>query len=151
MKDLATIEATYSKIDGALEQQRDTATAAGDRTAASHVEQRQRINDQAYFVLCWGQLELEINTRCRNAIRRRWKSRQWQTRRGWDLYNPDDDRLSGLSFENRTALILDRKAGPGSPWARVMRHYQVRNQIAHGTLLAQRIDVSATVADFYTI
>jgi hypothetical protein len=151
VKDLVAIEAVYSRIDGDLEQQRDTATAAGDAIEASRLGQRQRINDQAYFVLCWGQLEFEIDQRSRHTIRRRRNSRQWQTRRGWDLYNPDEPRLSGLSFENRAALVVDRQAGRGSPWARLMHHYQVRNQIAHGVLQAERIDVSATVADFYTI
>jgi hypothetical protein len=74
-------------------------------------------------------------------------------RRGWDLYNPDDSRLSGLSFENRAALGLDKdeRAGPNSPWKKVMRYYNLRNQIAHGNLQASGIDITEVVQDFFII
>ena len=32
-----------------------------------------------------------------------------------------------------------------------MRFYNVRNQIAHGTLLSERIEVSNVIQDFYDI
>jgi hypothetical protein len=72
------------------------------------IEAKQRINDQAYFVLCWGQLEAAIDDICRTAIRNRQSSGNWAVRRAWDLYNPNESRLSGLRFEDRTALVLDR-------------------------------------------
>lgn len=78
-------------------------------------------------------------------------SGNWQIRRAWDLYNPDDDRMSGLKFEERTALVIDRNAGAGSPWAKVMNYYSLRNQIAHGTLLAGRIDVDFVIQEFFQI
>jgi len=80
-----------------------------------------RVNDQAYFVLCWGQLEAEIDQACREAIRRHRNDTSWSVRRAWDLYNPDDKRISGLSFEDRTALVVDHGAGPGSIWAKIIR------------------------------
>ena len=69
-------------------------------------------------------------------------------RRGYDFYNPDDKRLSGLPFERRVAIILNYNGGPGSLYARVMAYYEMRNKIAHGRLEAKRIDVSEVVADF---
>ena len=112
---------------------------------------RQILNDQAYFLLCWGQLEQEIDEACRDAIRKRRLNPDWQVRRGWDLYNPDDRRLSGLSFDDRAALVLDRRGGPGSPYARTMGAYELRNKIAHGRLEDRRIDVVATAQSFYLI
>ena|ERR1700674_2083162 len=90
---------------------------------------------------------------CRNAIRTRRASRNRATRRAWDLYNHEDPRLSGLSFENRAALVLDKHegAGPNSPWKKVMRYYNLRNQIAHGALLASSIDVTDVIQDFFVI
>ena len=32
-----------------------------------------------------------------------------------------------------------------------MRHYEVRNQIAHGRLRPERIDVSGVIEDFHVI
>ena len=151
MRDLAHIAAVYLEIDAELERQRATANAAGDTAAVQRIEAKQRINDQAYFVLCWGQLESEIDETCRRAIRNRQDSGNWAIRRGWDIYNPNHDRLSGLRFENRAALVLDQRAGSGSPWAKVMSYYQLRNQIAHGTLLGQGIDIPEVVQDFFQI
>lgn len=151
MRDLTFIRAVYPEIDSKLEAQRTTASTNGDSVAIDRIESKQRINDQAYFVLCWGQLETAIDEKCRGAIQKRQASGNWMVRRGWDLYNPDDERLSGLRFEDRTALVLDRNAGPGSPWAKVMRYYALRNQIAHGELLAQRIDVDEVVNEFFQI
>lgn len=149
MRHLPHILAVYLQIDSDFEAQRTN--AAGDANAVNRIEEKQRINDQAYFVLCWGQLETEIDEKCRSAIRQRVGSGNWQIRRAWDLYNPDDDRISGLSFDGRTALVLDRTAGRGSPWAKVMSYYHIRNQIAHGTLQAQRIDLDSVVQEFFQI
>ncbi len=151
MRDLPHIESIYVEVDGALDAQRTAAHADGDTAAVQRIESKQRINDQAYFVLCWGQLEMAIDDMCRNAIRRRQSSGNWAIRRAWDLYNPDDDRLSGLRFEHRTALVLDQKAGSNSPWAKTMSYYALRNQIAHGTLKAERIDIHEVVQEFFQI
>lgn len=151
MRDLPHILAVYLQLDAELETQRTAATTAADNDLVNRIEAKQRINDQAYFVLCWGQLETEIDQKCRQAIRNRVGSGSWEVRRSWDLYNPDDDKMSGLRFEERTALVVDRTGGPGSPWARIMNYYSLRNQIAHGTLLARRIDVDSVVQDFFQI
>ena len=76
------------------------------------------------------------------------RTRTWRYRRAWSLYNPDDRRLSGLSFENRVTLVLERGS---REWKRTMQLYSVRNQIAHGTLLSERIDVSSEIQDFFRI
>ena len=36
-------------------------------------------------------------------------------------------------------------------WTRTMQLYNVRNQIAHGTLLSEGIDVSSEIQDFFRI
>ena len=132
-------------IDGDLEQER---LSGSDLL---QIEAWQILNDQAYFLLCWGQLENEINTACRHAVRKRRSDQDWRIRRAWDLYNPDDPRLSGLSFESRVRLVLDSQAGRGSPFAKTMAHYAMRNKVAHGQLEARRVNLSATVAEFHLI
>ena len=57
-------------------------------------------------------------------------------------------RPSDLSFENRLTLVIEKGSGE---WKRTMQLYSVRNQIAHGTLLSERIDVSSEIQDFFRI
>jgi hypothetical protein len=151
MKSLQQIGALYEEIDAGYDAGLDNAVATGDATAARRTEQKQLINDQAYFVLCWGQLETEIDEACRTAIRRRKSNASWEMRRGFDFYNPDDNRIGGLPFDRRAAIVLNCNGGPGSAFAKVMFYYETRNRIAHGKLEARRIDVSEVVADFYII
>ncbi len=151
MRSLPQIGALYKAINRGFNSERQDALATGDEAAALHIEQKQVLNDQAYFVLCWGQLEAEIDDACRAAIRRRKGNASWDMRRGFDFYDPDDRRLSGLPFDRRVAIVLDRDGGPGSPYAKVMSYYETRNKVAHGKLEAKRIDVSEVVADFYVI
>lgn len=96
MRDLPLIRAVYLEVDAQFEATRTAALAAADLPAVAGIELKQRMNDQAYFVLSWGQLEAAINNTCRDAIRHRQASGNWTVRRAWDLYNPEDDRLSGL-------------------------------------------------------
>jgi hypothetical protein len=83
VRSLPQILALYEEIDTGFEQEQ--LTAGADAARISKIEENRRLNDQAYFVLCWGQLEAEINEVCREAIRRRRDSPQWNARRGWDL------------------------------------------------------------------
>ena len=149
MRSLPELVALYEEIDAGLEKERTE--NATDTAAQDKIEAKQRLNDQAWLVLCWGQLETEIDAVCREAIRKRRDHAQWNIRRGWDLYNPDDKRLSGLSFEDRATLVLDRQADNGSLWTKLMRYCALRNRVAHGKLRSTRTDVSEAMKDFYEI
>ena len=151
MNNLPAIIALYKELDVILERQRTDADTAGNTTRVQQLEAKQVLNDQAYFVLCWGQLEAAVDMKCREAIRKRKSQTVWENRRAWDLYNPDDKRLSGLTFEDRTALVLDRGAGPGSTWAKVMQYYELRNKIAHGNLTSTRMELNEIANEFYVI
>ena len=143
MKDIGRIFSVYTDIDEQFDKQ--LATGSPDAVA------RQILNDQAYFLLCWGQLETEVDLRRRDAVRRRRGDPAWHVRRGWDLYNPDDPRFSGLALEDRARLVLDGQAGRGSPYALTIKHHGVRNQVAHGKLQTTRISVSTFVQDCFVI
>ena len=148
ISDLRAIADLYAEVDDSLEALRDKAVADGATTQRERIEHKQRINDQAYFVLAWGQLEADIVDACRSTIRHAQTHGDWRDRRAWTLYNPDDRRLSGLSFENRLTLVLEKGS---ENWKKVSQHYSVRNQIAHGRLRSQRIDVSRVIEEFYLI
>ena len=148
MSDLQAIAAVYEQIDLHLQTLGDAEDGAGDEPVPGSVDHEQRINDQAYFVLAWGQLEADIEEACRDAIRSGQSHEEWRYRRAWSLYNPDDRRLSGLSFEHRLTLVLEKG---GNDWKRTMELYNVRNQIAHGALLSARIDMASVIEDFFRI
>ena len=148
MSDLQAIATVYEQIDLHLQSQRDVADRAGEDPAPDPVDDEQRINDQAYFVLAWGQLEADIEDACREAIREGQSHEDWRHRRAWSLYNPEDRRLSGLTFENRLTLVVEKGS---DDWKRTMQLYNVRNQIAHGDLLSGRIDMERVIQDFFRI
>ena len=124
MSDLQAIAESYERIDSFLGDLRDRCDAAGEADERERVAREQELNDQAYFVLAWGQLETDIDEACRDAIRHAQSHEDWRYRRAWSLYNPDDRRLSGLSFENRVTLVLEKGSGE---WKRTIQLYSVRN------------------------
>lgn len=83
-----------------------------------------------------------------DAIRHAQRHSDWRHRRAWTLYNPDDPRLSGLSFQSRLTLVVEKDS---YEWKTTMQHYNLRNQIAHGNLVSERIAVSNIVQDFLRI
>ncbi len=93
-------------------------------------------------------MEADIEEACREAIRHAQTHGDWRYRRAWSLYNPDDRRLSGLSFEIRLTLVFEKGSGE---CRRTMQLYNFRNRIAHGALLSERIDVLSAIQDFFHI
>ena len=148
VSDLQAIADVYEQMDLRLRSLRETEDRTGEDPAPAPVDREQRINDQAYFVLAWGQLEADIEEACREAIREGQLHEDWRHRRAWSLYNPEDRRLSGLSFENRLTLVIEKGS---DDWKRTMELYNVRNQVAHGALLSARIDMERVIRDFFRI
>lgn len=145
VRDLEAISASFLQVDNALEDLRDRHHAAGEAEERDRVAGHQRLNEQAYFVLAWGQLEAEVGEACRDAIGVGKSHEEWRQRRAWSLYDPQNLRLS---FRNRLMLVLNRAS---DEWRRTMELYEVRNQIAHGDLRSEGIDVPAVIEDFYRI
>ena len=145
MSDLEAIAALYQQLDNSLEDLREQHDAAGEAGERDRVARQQRLNEQAWFVLAWGQLEAEIGDACRDAIRSGQSQEEWRDRRAWSLYDSDNPRLG---LRNRLTLVLDRSS---DEWKRTLEHYEVRNQIAHGDLRSEGIDVSTVIEDFRRI
>jgi len=61
VSDLRSIAVLYEQVDNHFDDLRDDFDEAG----RERVEQEQRINDQAYFVLAWGQLGTGLQARQR--------------------------------------------------------------------------------------
>ena len=93
-------------------------------------------------------MKREFNELCETAIRNRLSSIDWDRRRAWDSYNPDDLRIK---FEDKAALVLDRTNSAGTGYRRTMHYYGHRNRVAHGTSLATGIDVPFVIFEVYQI
>ena len=145
MTDLEAIAALFQQVDNSLEDLREQHDAAGKDDERDRVARQQRLNEQAYFVLAWGQLEADIDDACRDAIRLGKSHEDWRHRRAWSVYDEENLRLS---FRNRLTLVLDRSS---EEWKRTLELYQVRNQIAHGDLRHAGINLPTVIEDFHRI
>ena len=142
MTDLDAIAALYQQVDNSLEDLREQHDTAGEAESRDRVARQQRLNEQACFVLAWGQLEADIDDACRDAIRLGKSHEEWRHRRAWSVYDEVNPRLS---FRNRLTLVLDRSS---DEWKRTLELYQVRNQIAHGDLRHAGINLQTVIEDF---
>ena len=142
MSDIDAIATLCQQVDKFFENLRGQAEEADERC---RIEYQQKLNEQACFVLAWGQLEAEIDEACRNAIHLGQSHEEWRYRRAWSLYDSKNPRLN---FRNRLTLVLDQSR---DEWKRTMDLYEVRNQIAHGNLRSEGIDVSTVIEEFRRI
>ena len=140
--DLNAIADLFQQVDNLLEDLRDQHDDSGDVDARDHVERQQNLNEQAYFVLAWGQFEAEVNDACRSVIRIGNSHEDWRQRRAWSLYDEENPRLS---FRKRLAFVLDQGS---EEWTRTLELYQLRNQIAHGDLSHTGINLPTVIEDF---
>jgi hypothetical protein len=143
VRELPFIEAVYLEIDAELERQRTIAEDAGDSPASQRESQRRESMIKRFSCFAGANWRPQLMIR---VVPPSAGGEPMQIGRSAGV-----DRLSGLRFEHRAALVLDRQAGAGSPWAMVMRYYGLRNQIAHGKLVVERIYVDEVVQDLFHI
>lgn len=148
MNGLHTVTSAFGKIDRYLADSLEMNGKVGCKRASRAIGRERQINGFAYLLLAWGQLEADITEACRNVIRRGQSQKQWRDRRAWSLYNPDDRRLSGLRFENRLMLVLEKD---NDDWKRVMDLYGARNRIAHGGLDLENFDMRIAARDLHRV
>ena len=142
MTDLEAIAVLFQQIDNSLENLREQHDAAGKVDDSDRVARQQILNEQARFVLAWGQLEADIDDACRAAIKLGKSNRDWRQKRAWIMYDEVYDRLS---FRNRLTIVLDRSS---DEWRKTVEHQEVRNQIAHGDLRHTGINLPTVIEDF---
>lgn len=145
MREIQAISDAYERAAKHFEAQLYSCQANGDKVSQDRVAHEQNLNELAYFVLAWGQLEAEVGEACRKAIRLGRSNRKWRHRRAWSMFDPENPRLS---FRRRLMLVLD----PGTfEWKRAVELHELRNQIAHGALRSGSVDVSAAIGEFRQI
>ncbi len=140
MKDLKAISAAYERVDNHFEELQES---FHDTEVQGRIKEEQRLNDQAYFILVWGQLETEIDGACKHAIDAGQSLDEWKARRAWDLI--DSNNLSRLGFRERLKLVLDKN---GKEYGEILKWHKLRNQIAHGQISSEGINVPQIIKDF---
>jgi hypothetical protein len=140
------IFAAYNEIDRFLTKEFDNALNSGNAARQATIRDFQRFNDNAYFVLLWGQLENEINQKFKTLVAAGQAHHDWKERR--KFYNINMDRTK---FEDRLAFLVNRNAGSGSAWAMAIRYYDQRNKIAHGESDRSGISVTTVIGDLYQV
>jgi len=143
VKNLKAISEAYERIDNHFDEMRERFR---NNEELDRIKEEQQLNNQAYFILAWGQLEAEIDSACKHAVDAGQSQEEWKVRRAWDLINPDN--LSRLGFRGRLKLVLDKN---GEEYGEVVKWYMLRNQIAHGQISSEGIDVPKIIRDFNRI
>lgn len=148
VSDLHAVTSAFEDADRILANPSEVRGSTGEDPESCPGGRERQINGQAYFLLAWGQLEADITDACRSAIRKGQSQRKWRDRRAWSLYDPDDRRLSGLSFRSRLALVLDRN---DSAWKKAIGLYGIRNRIAHGDLGVERLTMGGAIRELVRV
>ena len=133
MSDPEAVAAAHELTDNLLEWREDRERIADER----------RINEQAYFVLAWGQLEADIDEACKGVIGEGRRNADWRI----GARRACSENLR-MSFRNRLTLVSEEGSDDRNL---IMELYKVRNRIAHGTFLSEGIDVSGIIQDFFRI
>lgn len=138
MKSFKPIHASYLATDGFLAQSELNATSQRAKTRWASLR---HYNDQAYFVMLFAQLEQFIDAECTKLIDSKKGSPIWKNRRLWDSTD-----ASRMQFMRKAALLTEKGA---AIYNKISQYYDLRCDIAHGTLLAPgAIVIPVAVQDF---
>lgn len=141
MKSFSAILRTYQKLDDELAQWEAAATSIRVRRRWSSMR---ILNDQAYFVVIFAQFEDYVKKQCRKLIDRKKSAARWTARRIWDSVD-----LDRLGFMKQVALLIDKAT---AEYGKVKSYYEVRCDIAHGTVYtAMPILVPTAAAELKSI
>lgn len=117
----------YLVADEALSQKETSARASANRDRWGL---KRQLNDQAYFIMLFAQLEDHINRLCLQLINRQKGLANWGTRRSWDIIDTNNF-VERFPFMNKVALLTDKRT---ASYGNIKRLYQIRCNIAHGNI-----------------
>ncbi|CAO3416390.1 hypothetical protein [Azospirillum endophyticum] len=147
MKEFSDILGAYSHAKKNLDRlwQEELPSLAGVEgvSASMELERRRLITLQAFFFLLIAQFEAELNRLAAVLIDRMKRQADWRDRRVWNDLEHQPERIRNIPVMRKLALLTDKR---GVVYRRIKELYDIRNRIAHGTLLTEEIDV-AEVAD----
>lgn len=135
---LSRLRNTHSVSDARLQ-----AKETGARTPASRDRwaEIRDINDQAYFMMMFAQLEAMVRVAAKALVLARRNAAPGINRNAWKMID-----VKRISFMDKVALLTDKG---GADYASVKAAYDRRNAIAHGNFAAVGpITVATEYAEF---
>ena len=106
---------------------------------------RRSVNDQAYFVMIFAQLEDHVNVQCQRLVSQKQSLLGWKRRRLWDDIDIND--LDRMRFMRRVSLLTQRGH---SDYNKINNLYRIRCEIAHGGTYAS-MNAAVEAAEMYNI
>ena len=141
MSYLAKVYRSYLEADG-FYARAELGCSPSQRTSWA---ERRDINDKAYFVLMFSELEDRIAERVRKVIQRRSTTSSVLNQRVWKLLGRKEGNR-GLPFMDKTSMLLERG---NAEYNMVKSHYDVRCDIAHGKASSiGSISIPSAYSDF---
>ena len=124
MKDFVRFLKSYTQADSSLQQKW---AGAKSRKSRDEWERLCELNDHAYFMVMFAQIEDLINTKFKKAVER---SRQGRSKFGRGMaLSVELDNLERVSFLNRVACLIDKG---GATYRDIKELKGKRDDIAHG-------------------
>ncbi len=123
---------------------KDALSRIDDFDELIRLERQQLITQQAFFFLLIAQFEVELNRLSSSLIERMKAQSDWRERRVWDDLEHQPDRIRNIPVPRKLALLTDKR---GAVYRRIKELYDIRNRIAHGTLLTEEIDVAEVAGE----
>ena len=124
MKSLAPIAKAYQVVDAYLAHEEERVLP----NAKARWTNVRTINDQAYFVVIFAQLEAHVNEQWEKLVRRK-RTAPWPRRRLWE--NIDLKQLERISFKDKVALLINKET---DAYKKIIQYSAIRNRLAHGEL-----------------
>lgn len=124
MKNLPRLKAAYERLDDLIQQEIATAVQDGDEAGETKLAETKELLDYAFYVLCFGQFEREVNAVFEAAYQSRATNPDWTKRRGWDLDGYQD--ATRVPFKDRVALVIDRRK---PAYGKILSDYAKRNHV----------------------
>jgi hypothetical protein len=112
---------SHVEVDDHLDDRGSTARSPHGKL---HWAQLRVLNDHAYFLMLFAQLENHITVQCAKLVAAKKSTRSWRSRRLWDTTD-----LDNLSFMRKVALLTEKGHGI---YNKMYDYYQIRCEIAHG-------------------
>ena len=131
MRDFDGFLRSFTASDQAFNAAEAMATTARERRRLAGLRQ---LNEQAYFVVLFAQLEQHVGDECRKLIDRKRASSDWEKRRAWEVVDRNQ-----IPLMQKVALLT--RSG-GTDYNSIHAMYATRNAIAHGhSASAQTVNV----------
>jgi hypothetical protein len=131
-------------LDDLIQQEIATAVQEGDEAGEAKLAETKELLDYAFYVLCFGQFEREVNAVFEAAYQKRSTNPDWTERCGWDLDAYKE--ATRIPFKDRVAPVIDRRK---SAYGKILSDYAKRNHIAHGGLTEPLSSLDAFIGELF--